>query len=149
MDAERDDRVMMMLGDADRYVISSKLAGQGRAVILRLLDSHELYKAPDGGPWTDRKLKTRIAELQTMIAPPSTRRVRTSVTTWANGFGIWHVRVSRTAASPLVAARRALRDELQVHEAPHEVARKIYMKPVRVPELDTEDTIVYREGDLV
>jgi hypothetical protein len=71
-----------------------------------------------------------------------------SVTTWADGFGIWHVRVSRDAASPIIAARRALRDELTLRESPSApVARLIYMRPVRVTELDTEDTIVYREGE--
>jgi hypothetical protein len=72
-----------------------------------------------------------------------------NVQTWANGFGVWHVRVSRTAASPLIAARRALRDELTAREsrsAP--VGRQVYMRPERVPELDTVETIVYREGRL-
>jgi uncharacterized lipoprotein YmbA len=72
---------------------------------------------------------------------------RATAHTWANGFGVWHARVSRTAASPLIAARRALRDELQAREsrsAP--VDREIWMRPVRVPEHDTADTIVYREG---
>jgi hypothetical protein len=71
-----------------------------------------------------------------------------SVTTWADGFGVWHVRVSRHAASPLIAARRALRHELTLRESPTApVAREIYMRPVRVTGLDTEDTIVYREGE--
>lgn len=68
-----------------------------------------------------------------------------NVTTWANGFGVWHVRVSRTAASPLIAARRALRDELQAREA--NVARNIWLHPVRVEGLDDDTTIVYREGN--
>lgn len=72
-----------------------------------------------------------------------------NVHTWANGFGVWHVRVSRHAASPLIAARHALRDELQARESPSTpIMRSIYMEPVRVPELDTTDTIVYKEGDV-
>jgi hypothetical protein len=71
-----------------------------------------------------------------------------NVTTWANGFGVWHVRVPRGAASPLIAARRALRDELTARESPSmPVAREIYMHPERVPDLDTADTVVYREGE--
>jgi hypothetical protein len=66
------------------------------------------------------------------------------ITTWANGFGIWHVRVSRTAAGPLIAARRGLRDELQQRES-RPIEREIWMHPIRVPELDDEATIVYRE----
>jgi hypothetical protein len=70
------------------------------------------------------------------------------VTVWANGFGIWHVRVPRDCVSPLIAARRALRDELTAREA--HCARSVWMYPVRVPELDAHgepDTIVYREGE--
>lgn len=67
-----------------------------------------------------------------------------NVTAWADGFGVWHVRVSRHAAGPLIAARRALRDELTARE--NNVARDVWMRPERVPALDTEYTIVYREG---
>jgi len=67
------------------------------------------------------------------------------VTTWANGFGIWHVRVPRDCVGPLIAARRGLRDELLSRNA--DVRRSIWMNPVRVPEYDTSDTIVYREGE--
>lgn len=63
---------------------------------------------------------------------------------WADGFGVWHARVSRHAASPLIAARRLLRDELLQRD--EHVAREVWMHPERVPDLDTEDTIVYREG---
>lgn len=66
------------------------------------------------------------------------------VETWANGFGVWHVRVSRTAASPLLAARRALRTEIQQRDP--EADRSVWLFPVRVPELDTLDTRVYREA---
>lgn len=64
--------------------------------------------------------------------------------TWANGFGVWHARVPRNCASPLIAARRALRDELEQRE--NNVARYVWLDAVRVPELDTDDTVVYREN---
>jgi hypothetical protein len=67
--------------------------------------------------------------------------------TWADGFGVWHVRVSRHAASPLIAARRSLRDELQARE--RNLDPRIFMHPIRVTDLDTEDAVVYREGELV
>lgn len=63
---------------------------------------------------------------------------------WANGFGVWHVRVSRNAAGPLIAARRALRDELLARDA--NVARAVWMYPERVEDLDDAETVVYREG---
>ena len=63
---------------------------------------------------------------------------------WADGFGVWHVRVSAHAAWPLGVARRTLRDELQQRDA--SVVRDVWMHPVRVPEKDTDDTIVYREN---
>ena len=65
--------------------------------------------------------------------------------TWADGYGVWHVRVSRHAASPLIAARRALRDELTPRVK--DLAREVWMDPRRVQDKDTEDTVVYREGD--
>jgi hypothetical protein len=68
-----------------------------------------------------------------------------SAHTWADGFGVWHVRVSTSAAWPLGIARRALRDELQARDA--QVARGVWMRPARVPEMDAEGTMVYREGD--
>jgi len=68
----------------------------------------------------------------------------TGVGVWADGWGVWHVRVSRNAASPLIAARRALRDEIVPRE--RNVARDVWMRPVRVTDLDTPETIVYREG---
>lgn len=70
------------------------------------------------------------------------------VHTWANEFGIWHVRVDRAGLSPLTIARGALRDELTARESSGTpTARSFWMHPVRVPELDTEETIVYREGN--
>lgn len=67
------------------------------------------------------------------------------VVTWADGYGVWHVRVPRHAASPLITARRALRDELSAREG--NVRRSIWARPVRLPDLDTDETIVYREGN--
>lgn len=63
---------------------------------------------------------------------------------WADAFGVWHVRVRRTVASPLLTARRALRDELSQRE--RNLARRVWMHPVRVPEVDDASTIVYREN---
>jgi len=68
--------------------------------------------------------------------------------TWADGFGVWHVRISRHAAGPLIAARGALQRELLAREsASAPVAREVWMHPVRVEDLDTDDTIVWREGE--
>lgn len=58
-------------------------------------------------------------------------------TTWADGRGVWHVRVSRHAASPLIAARRAIRDEIAQREDIAQVDRSVWMRPVRLPEFDT------------
>lgn len=69
-----------------------------------------------------------------------------STTTWADSYGVWHARVSRNAASPLIAARRAIRDELAAREDIANIRREVYMHPVRVTEMDTAETIVYREG---
>lgn len=62
---------------------------------------------------------------------------------WADGHGVFHARVSRNSARPLIVARRLLRDALAQRKA--RVAQDVWMHPVRVPDLDTEDTIVYRE----
>src|SRR5574341_42202 len=70
----------------------------------------------------------------------------TKATTWANGLGVWHVRVPRGAASPVIAARRALRDELEPRVT--NLDARIWRHPIRVPSLDTESTIVYREGEI-
>jgi hypothetical protein len=80
----------------------------------------------------------------------TTRRYADSprVTTWANGFGVWHVRVDRAVTSPLIVARGALRDELTARESPSVPTRRsIYMHPIEVPELSNETTIVYKEGN--
>lgn len=65
--------------------------------------------------------------------------------TWADGFGVWHARVRRGMSTPLLAVRRALRDELAARQAPGTLARQVWVHPVRVPDLDDEETIVYRE----
>lgn len=69
-----------------------------------------------------------------------------NVTTWADGFGVWYARVPRNCVSPLIAARRAIRDEIVSREAPREVRREIWMHPTRREDLDDENTIVYREN---
>lgn len=68
------------------------------------------------------------------------------VTVWANGYGVFHVRVPRSVVWPLGAARRALREELTVRDA--HVDRAVWMNAVRVPELDDANGIVWREGDV-
>ncbi len=66
------------------------------------------------------------------------------VTVWANGFGLWHVRVPRTVVSPIIAARQALRDELTARH--NNVADYVWKHPVLMPELSDADTVVYTEG---
>lgn len=67
------------------------------------------------------------------------------VTTWADGWGTWHVRVPDSEGFwGLGAARQALRYEI-VSRDKH-AHRDVWMHPVRVPELDEPGTIVYREG---
>jgi hypothetical protein len=67
--------------------------------------------------------------------------------TFANGYGVWHARVSRTAASPLLAARRAIRDELKARESSSApVASRCWRDLVRAPIYDDAETIVYREA---
>lgn len=70
-----------------------------------------------------------------------------TVNTWADSYGMFHVRVPRNAASPVIAARRALRDELLARDS--NVDRSVWMHPVRVQSLDNEETIVYCEGSTV
>ena len=68
------------------------------------------------------------------------------VTTWADEFGVWHTRVPAACISPLIAARRALRDEIAPRDP--KAHRSVWMKPVRVPDLDESGaTLVYREGE--
>lgn len=63
---------------------------------------------------------------------------------WADGYGVWHVRVSATCVSPLIAARRVLRDELTSRVV--DLAPEVWRHPVRVPDLDNEYGIVFRES---
>jgi hypothetical protein len=70
-----------------------------------------------------------------------------NVSVWADVYGVWHVRVSAYAAAPLLAARRLLQEQLQARQGA-EVPRDLWMHPVRVAEMDTDDTLVYREGNL-
>lgn len=70
------------------------------------------------------------------------------VTTWANGWGVWHVRVSRDAAAPLLGARRAIRDVLQARESrTSPVDRRCWTDLVEVTDLSTPASVVYREAD--
>lgn len=65
------------------------------------------------------------------------------VSTWADGFGRWHARVSKHAAAPLLAARRAIRDELEARNT--NLDRRFWTDLERRPEYDDGDTIVYAE----
>lgn len=65
-------------------------------------------------------------------------------TTWADNHGVWHVAVRRTCVAPLLAARRALRDELVARDS--NVARDVWLHPVIVDRIG--DCVVYREGDV-
>ena len=64
--------------------------------------------------------------------------------TWADGFGVWHVRVARwfLAHSSAVAA---LRDELGAREGLDNIARDVWAEPVVVVAMCDEGTVVYRE----
>lgn len=67
-----------------------------------------------------------------------------AVRTWADGFGVWHARVRTGVIAPLLAARRAIRDELLARE--NDVDRDVWVRLERVPDLDDEGTKVWREG---
>lgn len=64
-------------------------------------------------------------------------------TTWADGFGRWHARVSRAAASPLLAARKAIRTALE--ERDPNVAPHAWRDLQRAEVHDTPETVVYAE----
>lgn len=77
-----------------------------------------------------------------------------ALTVWADGFGIWHVRVRKDAKLshttllpphrvPRVAASRAIRDAITAREA--NVSPNVWQNIVKVSE--DEDTVTYREGD--
>lgn len=102
----------------------------------------------DGPEWQGKALTPNEARAlaQAIIdVADHMERQAPGVTTWADGWGVWHARVPRDCVSPLIAARRALRDELVPREP--RCDRAVWMHPERIPELDTDDTIVYREGD--
>lgn len=62
---------------------------------------------------------------------------------WADGFGRWHARVSRAAASPLLAARKAIRAALEARDP--KVAPHAWRDLTRVEAHDTPETVVYAE----
>lgn len=66
------------------------------------------------------------------------------IASWADAYGVWHVRVDSSMANPRMAAIHALRDELKPRE--RGLATYVWQNPVRAPEHDTDTTIVYREG---
>lgn len=65
---------------------------------------------------------------------------------WADGFGVWHVRVSRTPGktTALMQARQALEDEITMRDS--HAHPSTWLRPVVVPSLSNEQTIVFREG---
>lgn len=68
-----------------------------------------------------------------------------TVTAWADAFGTWHVRVPADCASPIMAARRRLRDKMTKRIS--NVAREVWAHPERVAEMDGPGSMVFREGD--
>lgn len=66
-----------------------------------------------------------------------------TVRVWANGFGIWHVRVPKSAASTLVTARAAIASELTARS--DNVHRHWWMHLERDCSLDDDDTVVWVE----
>lgn len=65
---------------------------------------------------------------------------------WVTTDDVWHVRVPRNVASPLLVARRALRSELAQREDITLIDPMVWEQPVRVPELDDETSSVFREN---
>lgn len=69
--------------------------------------------------------------------------MRSTATVWADGYGRWHVLVPMGAASPVLAARRALREEIKARDArTHQAA---WMGCVRVPQYDAPGRLAYAE----
>jgi hypothetical protein len=66
------------------------------------------------------------------------------VRTWADGFGVWHARVDKDDDDALGAAQDALCAELVPRYA--DIDPACWTAAERVPDLDTDTTIVYREG---
>lgn len=64
---------------------------------------------------------------------------------WADGFGVWHVRVPAVHPNPRALAVMMLRDELTARDA--SVAPSVYEQPARAADLDTAETLVYTEGN--
>lgn len=65
-----------------------------------------------------------------------------SVTTWADGYGVWHASVPQYAyARPADAARHAIRRELAEREAPNYDPR---VTGVRLHEI-SDGRMIYRE----
>lgn len=65
------------------------------------------------------------------------------VTTWADGFGVWHAAVPQHAyARPADAARRAIRRELAERESPRYDPR---VTGVRLHEITGDGRMIYRE----
>jgi hypothetical protein len=65
------------------------------------------------------------------------------VTAWADAFGVWYVRVPKDDPNPKCTASERLREEIWTRW--EDTYEEVWKNPVRVPELDTEDTLVYRE----
>lgn len=63
---------------------------------------------------------------------------------WSDGFGVWHVRVPANHPHPPSLAALMLRTEIEPRETRADPG--VWEQPVRVPDLDEGETIVYREG---
>lgn len=110
----------------------------------------------DPGKWQaqyfDASMSTwfDIGDAQTDMADADSRAAMYELTAdprvsaWADSFDVWHVRVPRDVASPLIAARRRFQEEITARDA--HAHRDVWMHPERVESLDTAETIVYREG---
>lgn len=72
-----------------------------------------------------------------------------NVKTWADGHGVWHVRVTRSVPDPERWARNALMDEISSRESLSGLDPRVWRSPVRVPEKDTPTAIAYREWNKV
>lgn len=70
------------------------------------------------------------------------------VSTWADSFGVWHVRLPDDlgVTERLAVASRALQEEIEPREPRADPI--VWLFPTRVPELDGPGTRVYRENTL-
>lgn len=91
-----------------------------------------------------KEIRAQLAQLEAQD-DDARAAVPIPVTTWADGFGVWHVRVSESAVSPIIAARRALRTELEARQ--NNVDPHVWKYPIHVAEMDGDGTVVYREGN--